>query len=308
MKRRPKPSNSMDIVDALSGWRFETGEVNVRLVPGKDGKPKLQMRLDLGLLQMEMDGRPDGRRPHQSRTELDFQLRRLKGHQRRFGTPDGFALSGRDCQALREESAMFYHRYLSLFVLEHYDEVVRDTQHNINVLDMCNKYGRTERDRYVLEQYRPYIIMMQGRARACQALQAGYAHTSLAYLRGALRSIARFFNAIPHMDRDQRKALFRHCDEARILNDMIVQIKRQLPPDPLKMIQKRLHRAVREEQFEQAAELRDQLSALRATHGGHKRRAKRGRSPIAATGDPRTRGKRPAERRARRRDGKSDEM
>jgi len=64
--------NEMDITQALRGWSFEPGQVNVRLIRGNDGKPKLQLRLDLGLLQMELDGRPDGKRPHRAPTELAF--------------------------------------------------------------------------------------------------------------------------------------------------------------------------------------------------------------------------------------------
>ena len=36
---------------------------------------------------------------------------------------------------------MFYHRYLSLFVLEQFEAVIRDTQHNLNVLDICKRFG-----------------------------------------------------------------------------------------------------------------------------------------------------------------------
>src|SRR6187401_1631500 len=99
--------NEMDITKALHGWAFEPGQVNVRLIRGNDGKPKLQLRLDLGLLQMELDGRPDGKRPHRSPTELAFQQKRLGAHQKRTGSDAGFSLTPHDCQALREESAMF---------------------------------------------------------------------------------------------------------------------------------------------------------------------------------------------------------
>ena len=54
---------SKDIVPLLKGWDYEPGTINVRKISGIDGAPKLQMRLDLGLLQMEMTGRPDGVRP-----------------------------------------------------------------------------------------------------------------------------------------------------------------------------------------------------------------------------------------------------
>src|SRR6185312_10144863 len=182
--------NEMDIAQALRGWTFQPGQVNVRLIRGNDGKPKLQLRLDLGLLQMELEGRPDGKRPHRSATELEFQKKKLVSHEKKVGSDAGFALTGRDCQALREESAMFYHRYLSLFVLEQYDAVVRDTQHNLDVLNLCSRYGKSDYDRMCLEQYRPYILMMNTRAKACEALRKGYVKTSLAYLRGGIRQIA----------------------------------------------------------------------------------------------------------------------
>ena len=61
---------------------------------------------------------------------------------------------------------MYYHRYLSLFVLEDFPGVVRDTARNLRLLDLCGKYADEEQDRLVLEQYRPYIVMMHARAEA----------------------------------------------------------------------------------------------------------------------------------------------
>ena len=49
-----------DISSMLSGWDFDPDRVSVRIVTGDDGRDKLQLRLDLGMLQMEFDGRPDG--------------------------------------------------------------------------------------------------------------------------------------------------------------------------------------------------------------------------------------------------------
>lgn len=259
MKRR-KPShatfNEMDISHALSGWAFQPGQVNVRLIRGNDGKPKLQLRLDLGLLQMELEGRPDGKRPHRASTELEFQRKKLVSHRKRIGSDSGFALTSRDCQALREESAMFYHRYLSLFVLEQYDAVVRDTQHNLDVLDLCSRYGKSEYDRMCLEQYRPYILMMNTRAKACDALRQGYVQTAIAYLRGGIKRIAHL------VEKEQRRKFLRQSNESRILLDMLKQIRAQLPPDPRKVLQGKLREALAAERYEEAADLRDQLAAL----------------------------------------------
>jgi hypothetical protein len=183
-------------------------------------------------------------------------LKKLSSHQKKRGSDAGFSLTARDCQALREESAMFYHRYLSLFVLEQYEAVIRDTQHNLDVLDLCSRYGRTEYDRMCLEQYRPYILMMNTRAKACETLRQGFVQTAIAYLRGGIKRIAHLAPT------DQRRKFLRQSNEARILLDMLKQIRSQLPPDPRKALQMRLKDALAAERYEEAASLRDQLESL----------------------------------------------
>src|ERR1700742_3003244 len=86
-------SSQKDITPVLKGWDYEPGTINVRKVAGLDGSPKLQMRLDLGLLQMEMTGRPDGVRPHGRESLLDFYEEQLRDHTRKNGTEMGFTLT-----------------------------------------------------------------------------------------------------------------------------------------------------------------------------------------------------------------------
>ena len=49
-----------DIDVIVRGWDFKPGMVQARLVRAVDGREVVQLRLDLGLLQMETVGRPDG--------------------------------------------------------------------------------------------------------------------------------------------------------------------------------------------------------------------------------------------------------
>ena len=63
---------SKDLTRLLSEWQFEPEDVLVRIVPGDDGRGKIQLRVDLGILQMEMDGRPDGVRPEGFDSWLDY--------------------------------------------------------------------------------------------------------------------------------------------------------------------------------------------------------------------------------------------
>src|SRR5690242_18090365 len=90
-------SASKDISQVLRGWAYEPGVINVRKIHGTDGAPKLQMRLDLGLLQMEMNGRPDGVRPHGCESLLEYFEKQLADHRKRHGTELGFHLTSSQC-------------------------------------------------------------------------------------------------------------------------------------------------------------------------------------------------------------------
>ena len=54
---------NFDISHLLDHWDYQPGQVVVRRLVGKDGQEKIQLRLDLGLLQMNAQGRPDGKKP-----------------------------------------------------------------------------------------------------------------------------------------------------------------------------------------------------------------------------------------------------
>src|SRR5437773_1196014 len=73
---------SKDILPMLKGWDYEPGTINVRKINGLDGRQKIQMRLDLGLLQMELNGRPDGATPHGYDSLLDYHEEQLREHKK----------------------------------------------------------------------------------------------------------------------------------------------------------------------------------------------------------------------------------
>ncbi len=246
-----------DITPVLRGWEYEPGTINVRKIIGLDGQPKIQMRLDLGLIQMEIQGRPDGLRPHGCESLLEYFEKRLRDHRRKHGTEVGFRLNSPQCQSLREEAQMYYQRYLSLFVLGEYVGVARDTERNLRALDLCGKFAADEQDRLILEQYRPYIVMMNTRALASIQLDNNNPRRALAIVRHGLSQIKAFFA------RFGQTQAFRHSSEARILKRFGRDIRGKLPVDPVKKLQKDLVRAVRDERYEEAARLRDEIERLR---------------------------------------------
>jgi hypothetical protein len=256
------PGGMKDITPALQGWGYEAGSINVRKIAGLDGREKLQMRLDLGLLQMEVRGRPDGRRPHGKESYLHYYEERLTRYVREHGTDEGFALGEDPCQRLREEAVMYYHRYLSLFILGDFPGVIRDTARNLRVLDLCAEYASDESDRFVLEQYRPYIIMMNTRASASLQFKAEQFKKAYSTVTDGLERIREFFI------RFGQQEAFDKSNEVKILKRFAKDIKRKLPVDPLEKLHGKLQRAIKREDYEQAAKLRDEISARRGRREG----------------------------------------
>ena len=247
------PAENRDITPILNGWDYEAGAINVRKIAGLDGREKLQMRLDLGVLQMEMTGRPDGQRPHGFESFLDFVEEQLTNYKHDQGADKGFVLRGEQCMELREEALMYYHRYLSLFILGDFPAVVRDTARNLRVLDLCGEYAGDEHDRLILEQYRPYIIMMNTRATASLEFKDELFQKALNTVTDGLDRIREFFGRFGQLQ------AFDKSNEVKILKRFARDIRRKLPVDPVEKLQNKLDRAIKREDYEEAARLRDEI-------------------------------------------------
>jgi hypothetical protein len=53
---------TLDLDELTLGWECPSGELTARVVVGRDGRELFQLRVDLGVMQMFSDGRPDGQR------------------------------------------------------------------------------------------------------------------------------------------------------------------------------------------------------------------------------------------------------
>ena len=247
---------SHDIRPILADWSFNPSEVTVRKIIGDDRREKIQLRLDMGMLQMELNGRPDGKRPGDFDSCLDMYQDRLDKHRKINGTDLGFELTTKDCQALRAEAVMYYHRYLSLFVLEDFDRVERDTAQNLRVFDLMSKYAADSTDRLAAEPYRPYLVMMNTRAKANMAMEIEAYRSALAHVDAGLRTIGELLEAHGHPDAYKTSA------EVMILKALREEVMEQTPMDPLATLQRDMERALDDENYEQAARLRDQIAAI----------------------------------------------
>ncbi len=260
---------SLDLRRILAGWEYEPNQITVRKITGDDGSVRIQMRLDLGLLQMEVAGRPDGARPHGCESLLAYHEKLLEEHTENNGTELGFELSPAECQALREESLQYYHRYLSEFVLEDFEAVERDTKRNLRVVDLCRQFAQEESDRTALEQYRPYLIMMNTRAQVHLALRRGAFKTAMARVCAGLTMIRELFDVVGQPE------LYEESTEVAILSALRDEIAARLPADPMQKLEGELQKAVAEERYEDAAVLRNRMQAMKARLGGTAKRRRR---------------------------------
>ena len=245
-----------DLTPILADWEFEPGRTNVRFVRTRDGGRAIQIRLELGILQLAYAGRPDGERPHGEDSLLDWQLKRLQAHLASQGTPEGFRISGRDCDALRDEGVQYYHRYVALFALDDYEGVVRDTRRNLRLFDLCRDFGASQADRTVLEQYRPFVTMMRARAEAALALCVQSAPAALAAVDRALAELRE------HFEQAGSAHGFDQSNEVMLLRGMRDALVPRLPVSQRSELEGRLRVAIEAENYELAAILRDELKQL----------------------------------------------
>ncbi|RQW04541.1 hypothetical protein EH223_07135 [candidate division KSB1 bacterium] len=241
-----------DVGHILKRWKYNPNDINVRLIFGQDGKEKLQMRIDLGLLQMELDGRPDGRRPHRFDSYLSFfetraQQTTLAGQE--------FKLKPDDCLHLQQESIQYYHRYLALMRLGDFARVVRDTQRNMRVFDFVAKHAPSEDIMWSFQQYRAYVLMMHTRARAALSLEQENFDEALRFIKIGIRDIQKFFKRY-------EEKLGEEPIEIDFLKQWLQEIKGKKPVPEHERLAQELEIAVQNEDYEKAVILRDRLRTM----------------------------------------------
>jgi hypothetical protein len=246
---------SFDISHLLENWDYQPGQIVVRRFNGRDGQEKIQLRVDLGLLQMNTQGRPDGKRPMGHASLFDYHEARLKKHMSDGGSDDGFVLKAEDCTKLQIEALQFHHRYICLLELQDYEGVVRDTQRNLSVFDFVSRYAESEELAWALQQFRPQLLLIQVRAKASERL-------AVKRYREAIQEIERGISEIRQFHSDNGRSDVEHSGEVQYLENWIAEINSSRPLTRREKLELALHEAVRQENYEKAAEVRDKLRNL----------------------------------------------
>jgi len=112
----------------------------------------------------------------------------------------------------------------------------------------------------VLEQYRPYITMMNTRAAASILFREKQYAEALQIVKRGVARIREFFERFGQVE------ALNYSNEIRVLKRFAREIKRKMPVDPLARLKSELEKAIKAERYEDAAKLRDAIEEKKQTH------------------------------------------
>jgi hypothetical protein len=248
-----------DISHLLEQWEYQPGHIVVRRFKAKDGTEKIQLRVNLGLMQMNAEGRPDGKRPfgHPSLLEY-YQARLYKYVAEHNGSDAGFTLKREDCNKLQLEALQYHHRCFCLLQLEDYPAVIRDAERNLAIAEFVSKHVQTPDLAWSVLQFQPQLLTVLTRARGAQALQVGDYPLAIQLVEEGIEKVRAFSReAAPGEPSDESV-------EELSLEEWLEEIRAKRPLSKREKLEQALREAVKSEDYERAAQVRDELRSLPA--------------------------------------------
>lgn len=237
-------NHSLDPI--IEGWAFDPTAPTARKSEGDDGRPVLLLRVDLGVLQLETTGRPDGSRPYDKASMLEWILHREQN------VDAEFALSTEECFDVDREFSQFYHRRIAWIALREYANAAADAKHTLSLMDACLRHAPDEEWAISHEQHRPFVLFHQAQAHALQRVEEqGEPSAAIEELNRGIESIRAFY---------EEHELEQDFDEDELVH-RLVHARESLREkyDLGKTLPEQLADAIANEQFELAARLRDRI-------------------------------------------------
>ena len=244
-----------DITDILNSWEYDPDN-HIRIIKLENDREVLQVRQPLGIEQYELEGRPDGKKPFKSGSVLEDCLQKLEQHRKRYKSDKDFRLTHNDYLNLRNEGILYYSRYQLLFQLGEYERTASDTEHNLQICELAEKFLHNTREKQEILQYRPYILRINAISNAMISLQGKLKSVAQKILESAIDVIQK----IP--DIDTREFQVEKERSIKYLQTTLHEIQNE-ELSYTEQLEQELEEAVAIENYERAAELRDKLQELR---------------------------------------------
>jgi len=250
--KKSKSSEHKHLDEQLSAWPYEVDGLNVRRTQGADGRELLQLRVEMGILQLEIEGRPDGERPSGANSYFDHLAESVllqKGE---------FELTEEQCEQVDREFVQFYHRRVCWLRLQEYRRAVADADHTLGLMDFCKVYSPDDQWTMSHEQYRPFVLFHRTQAMALARLEEDGPEAAVQEVTEGLGKLQVMFEEF---------GVDEHFEDDELVNRLIEfreSMRREY--DVGKTLKERLHDAIESEQYELAARLRDELAQREPRH------------------------------------------
>ena len=239
-------ARAKNIDDILRHWSYDPNSVSVRMCRGGDGRQVLQMRIDMGLLQLEVQGRPDGTRPNGEESYYDYLVGIV------LNEGDDFVLDDEQCAEVDREFVQFYHRRICWLKLQEYRRAVDDADHTLGLMDFCVSHSPDESWTISHEQYRPFVLFHRIQAAALADLEDEGPEAAVHQVNLGLKRIHQLFCS--HDAEEQ----FEEDELVKRLTELRESLRREYSVG--RTLHEQLADAVATEQYELAARIRDELA------------------------------------------------
>jgi len=173
------------------------------------------------------------------------------------GLGEGYELTPEQCAELQQEGIQYYHRYMSLFQISDFAAVVRDTQRNLDLFTFVTEHTDREELSWTLQQFRPYVLMMNTRAKASIFLAQGKFGEAMIEIERGRDTIMEFFQ------KSNFPELASKSSEIAFLDEWLEEVRAKRPLSKLEVMQREMETAIAKELYEKAAELRDAIRLLK---------------------------------------------
>lgn len=244
-----------DIDEALQGWPYdpEPGEVVAREVRARDGRMVLQVRVELGMLQLEVEGRPDGVRPHNFATYLDYLRHRASARgSSALGKAAPWPMEPAHCVEADREFSQYYHRRVAWLSLQRYDRALRDSDHTLALMDFVARHAPEGEYIESHEKFRGLVLFHRTQALTALALERRKPEEAVDAVHDGLRRLAAHQETWGS-DHDGEDAINEPlAEQLRVLE---AEIRKNFAVS--KTLKEQLDEAVADEDYERAARIRD---------------------------------------------------
>jgi len=260
----------MDLSIILEDWPYDEEHEanNIRKVVGIDGRLKVQVRLRHGVIQWEAEGRPDGVRPYGFETTVDYCENLLTKHvsiPRRRGK-SGFRLDYGLMHDLRDEICQYRRRRAAFMKIGDFSRALKDAEQHLRALALIRNYCRDGRLVFELDRRRPRILLDRARSEAFLHLQQDQAEQAVQALNRGIWEIEQFLSDYGE-DSDPATS-----KERNVLIDLRRSIRERydIPltdQELLDTLRAEQQVAIKEQNYEMAARLRDKINSILARLG-----------------------------------------